>query len=70
MNCCSRTRCRVTEADRESLHAFFLTGSRTPRADDTATSWEQQLGEVFDYTAWHRFMVKVDRAERRRAGSR
>ena len=27
-----------------------------------AASWEQQLARVFDYTAWHQFVVKIDRA--------
>ncbi|WP_309113126.1 TIGR02680 family protein [Saccharothrix sp.] len=52
---------RLTEADRESLHRFFRDRIEQAKADDTATSWEQQLGQVFDYTAWHRFVVKVDR---------
>lgn len=53
---------RLTEADRESLHRFFRERIEQARADDTATSWEQQLAQVFDYTAWHQFAVKVDRA--------
>ncbi|MBP2472501.1 uncharacterized protein (TIGR02680 family) [Crossiella equi] len=52
----------LTEADRESLHRFFRERIEQARADDTATSWEQQLAQVFDYTAWHQFVVKVDRA--------
>ena len=53
---------RLTEADRESLHRFFRERIEQARADDTATGWERQLAEVFDYTAWHQFAVKVDRA--------
>ncbi|WP_086820187.1 TIGR02680 family protein [Allokutzneria sp. NRRL B-24872] len=52
----------LNEADRESLHRFFRERIEQAKADDTATSWEQQLGQVFDYTAWHQFVVKVDRA--------
>lgn len=53
---------RLTDADRESLHQFFRERIEQARTDDTATSWEQQLAQVFDYTAWHHFVVKVDRA--------
>lgn len=53
---------RLTAADRESLHQFFRDRIEEAKADDTATGWEQQLAKVFDYTAWHRFAVKVDRA--------
>jgi uncharacterized protein (TIGR02680 family) len=53
---------RLSDADRESLHRFFRERIEQARADDTATSWEQQLAQVFDYTAWHQFVVKVDRA--------
>ena len=53
---------RLTESDRESLHRFFRERIEQARADDTATNWQQQLAQVFDYTAWHQFVVKVDRA--------
>jgi uncharacterized protein (TIGR02680 family) len=53
---------RLTDADRESLHRFFRERIEQAKADDTAVSWEEQLGQVFDYTAWHQFVVKVDRA--------
>jgi hypothetical protein len=53
---------RLSEADRESLHQFFRERIEQARTDDTAASWEQQLAQVFDYTAWHQFVVKVDRA--------
>lgn len=52
---------RLSEADRESLHRFLRDRIEEAKADDTATSWEQQLAQVFDYTAWHRFVVKIDR---------
>jgi uncharacterized protein (TIGR02680 family) len=53
---------RLSDADRESLHRFFRERIEQAKADDTAASWEQQLAQVFDYTAWHQFVVKVDRA--------
>jgi uncharacterized protein (TIGR02680 family) len=53
---------RLTEADRESLHRFFRDRIEAAKADDTATSWEQQLAQIFDYTTWHQFVVKIDRA--------
>ncbi|MFC3451409.1 TIGR02680 family protein [Amycolatopsis speibonae] len=52
----------LTAEDRVSLHKFFRERVEQAKADDTATSWEQQLAQVFDYTSWHRFVVKVDRA--------
>lgn len=51
------------DADRESLHRFLRERIEEAKADGTATSWEQQLGQVFDYTAWHRFVVKIDRGK-------
>ncbi|MFJ8487717.1 TIGR02680 family protein [Streptomyces sp. NPDC094038] len=53
---------RVDEADREALHAFFRARIEEAKGSDTAASWEEQLGEVLDYTAWHRFTVRLDRA--------
>jgi uncharacterized protein (TIGR02680 family) len=53
---------RLSDADRESLHHFFRDRIEEAKADDTATSWEQQLAQVFDYTSWHQFVVKIDRA--------
>ncbi|MBN6034750.1 TIGR02680 family protein [Amycolatopsis sp. 195334CR] len=53
---------RLSDDDRQSLHQFFRERIEQARADDTATTWEQQLAQVFDYTSWHRFVVKVDRA--------
>ncbi|UMP05863.1 TIGR02680 family protein [Amycolatopsis sp. EV170708-02-1] len=53
---------QLTAEDRVSLHKFFRERVEQAKADDTATSWEQQLAQVFDYTSWHRFVVKVDRA--------
>ncbi|MFF9147512.1 TIGR02680 family protein [Streptomyces sp. NPDC014861] len=54
---------RVTESDREALHAFFRARIEEAKGSDTATSWEEHLGEVLDYTAWHRFTVRLDRAD-------
>ncbi|WP_433492149.1 TIGR02680 family protein [Nocardia grenadensis] len=51
------------DADRESLHRFLRERIEEAKADGTATTWEQQLGQVFDYTAWHRFVVKIDRGK-------
>jgi uncharacterized protein (TIGR02680 family) len=53
---------RLTEADRDSLHRFFRERIEQAKADNTAASWEQQLEQVFDYTAWHQFVVKLDRS--------
>ncbi|MFI1920503.1 TIGR02680 family protein [Nocardia sp. NPDC020380] len=52
---------RLSEADHEALHRFLRDRIEEAKADDTATSWEQQLAQVFDYTAWHQFVVKLDR---------
>jgi uncharacterized protein (TIGR02680 family) len=54
---------RVTEADREALHAFFRARIEEVKGSDTAASWEEHLGEVLDYTAWHRFTVRLDRGD-------
>ncbi|MBM9508982.1 TIGR02680 family protein [Actinacidiphila acididurans] len=53
---------RITDADREALHAFFRARIEEAKAKNTAASWEEQLAEVLDYTAWHQFVVKLDRA--------
>ena len=53
---------QLSDRDRQALHTFFRERIEDARASNTAASWEQQLGEVFDYTAWHQFVVKVDRA--------
>ncbi|MEV0276387.1 TIGR02680 family protein [Streptomyces sp. NPDC050610] len=53
---------RVTEADRDALHRFFRDRIEEAKAADTAASWEEQLAQVLDYTAWHQFVVKLDRA--------
>ncbi|MGP2440887.1 TIGR02680 family protein [Streptomyces sp. JW3] len=54
---------RVTESDREALHAFFRARIEEAKGSDTAASWEEHLGEVLDYTAWHSFTVRLDRAD-------
>ncbi|NHD16210.1 MULTISPECIES: TIGR02680 family protein [unclassified Actinopolyspora] len=56
---------RLSEQDRESLHRFFRERIEDAKANNTATSWEEQLREVFDYTRWHRFDVKIDRGRDR-----
>ncbi|MFG2226341.1 TIGR02680 family protein [Streptomyces sp. NPDC048644] len=53
---------RVTDSDREALHSFFRARIEEAKNSDTAASWEEQLGEVLDYTAWHQFTVRLDRA--------
>lgn len=53
---------RITEADREALHAFFRGRIEEAKVRNTAATWEEQLAEVLDYTAWHQFVVKLDRA--------
>ncbi|GAA2152111.1 TIGR02680 family protein [Kitasatospora kazusensis] len=53
---------RITEADREALHAFFRGRIDEAKTRNTAATWEEQLAEVLDYTAWHQFVVKLDRA--------
>lgn len=53
---------RLSDEDRASLHQFFRERIEQARADNVAASWEQQLVQVFDYTAWHQFVVKIDRA--------
>ncbi len=52
----------LTNADRDALHAFFRDRVEEARTRNTAASWEEHLSEVLDYTAWHRFVVKLDRA--------
>ncbi|WP_242884424.1 TIGR02680 family protein [Actinomadura litoris] len=54
---------RLTETDREALYRFFRDRVEAARAADTAASWEEQLMEVLDYTAWHRFTVRLERAD-------
>lgn len=53
---------RLTDADKDVLHAFFRGRIDEVKQDNAAASWEGQLAQVFDYTAWHRFGVKIDRA--------
>ena len=52
----------LSEKDREALHKFFRERIDEARASDSADGWEQQLLRVFDYTNWHRFDVRIDRA--------
>jgi uncharacterized protein (TIGR02680 family) len=53
---------RLTADDREALHRFFRDRIEEAKASHTATGWEEQLSTVLDYTAWHQFVVKLDRA--------
>ncbi|MFI8423641.1 hypothetical protein [Streptomyces sp. NPDC085479] len=39
---------RVTESDREALHALLRGRVEEAKGGDTATSWEEHLGEVLD----------------------
>jgi uncharacterized protein (TIGR02680 family) len=55
----------LSETDREALYRFFRDRVEEARAANTAASWEEQLMEVLDYTAWHRFTVRLDRADGR-----
>lgn len=50
----------LTADERDALHRFFR--ERITEARDTggSASWEAQLTRVFDYAAWHRFLVTVD----------
>lgn len=54
---------RLTDDDRGSLHQFFRDRIEQARAEDSARTWTEQLTQVLDYTAWHRFVVKLDRAD-------
>ncbi|MEV4801703.1 TIGR02680 family protein [Nonomuraea sp. NPDC049421] len=53
----------LSEADKEALYVFFRDRVEEARADDSSASWEDQLMKVLDYTAWHRFVVKLDRGD-------
>ncbi|MEU6712117.1 TIGR02680 family protein [Nonomuraea sp. NPDC046802] len=53
----------LNEADREALYVFFRDRVEEARADNSSASWEDQLMKVLDYTAWHRFVVKLDRGD-------
>ncbi|MGP4026998.1 TIGR02680 family protein [Actinomadura sp. 3N407] len=54
---------RLNEQDREALYRFFRDRVEEARAANTAASWEEQLMEVLDYTAWHRFTVRLERGD-------
>lgn len=53
----------LSEADKEALYVFFMDRVEEARADDSSASWEDQLMKVLDYTAWHRFVVRLDRGD-------
>ncbi|MFI0411524.1 TIGR02680 family protein [Actinomadura sp. 3N508] len=56
---------RLSGDDREALYRFFRDRVEEARAANTAASWEEQLMDVLDYTAWHRFTVRLERADGR-----
>ncbi|GAA4240560.1 TIGR02680 family protein [Actinomadura meridiana] len=56
---------RLSADDRDALYRFFRDRVEEARAANTAASWEEQLMEVLDYTAWHRFTVRLERADGR-----
>ncbi|MGH3754839.1 MAG: TIGR02680 family protein [Pseudonocardiaceae bacterium] len=53
----------LTADERDALHRFFRERIAEARDAQAAASWEAQLTQVFDYTAWHRFIVTVDLGE-------
>ncbi|MEV0388931.1 TIGR02680 family protein [Nonomuraea sp. NPDC050643] len=53
----------LSEADKEALYLFFRDRVEEARADNSSASWEDQLMKVLDYTAWHRFVVRLDRGD-------
>jgi uncharacterized protein (TIGR02680 family) len=53
----------LAESERDALHRFFRERVDEARATETAVGWEQQLLQVLDYTAWHQFVVRVDRGK-------
>jgi uncharacterized protein (TIGR02680 family) len=53
---------RLTDSDHEALHQFFRTRIEEAKEGRLSGSWEEQLAQVLDYTAWHQFVVKLDRA--------
>lgn len=55
----------LSERDRDVLHRFFRGLLDEARVGDTAASWEEQLLRVLDYTAWHQFVVRLDRGDGR-----
>jgi uncharacterized protein (TIGR02680 family) len=53
----------LTADERDALHRFFRERIAEARDAQASASWEAQLTQVFDYTAWHRFTVTVDLGE-------
>jgi uncharacterized protein (TIGR02680 family) len=49
--------------ERDALHRFFRQRIAEARDAQAAASWQAQLTQVFDYTAWHRFVITVDLGE-------
>ncbi len=54
---------RLTDGQREVLHTFFRERIDDARAQDSTSGWEEHLGRVLDYTAWHRFVVELDKGD-------
>ncbi|WP_329568453.1 TIGR02680 family protein [Streptomyces sp. NBC_01361] len=52
---------RLTDSDHEALHQFFRERIEEARTSQHTGSWEEQLAQVLDYTAWHQFVVRLDR---------
>lgn len=52
---------RLTDEQREVLHAFFRERIDDARAEDSTAGWEEHLSRVLDYTDWHRFTVELDK---------
>jgi uncharacterized protein (TIGR02680 family) len=51
----------LSDTDRDALHTFFRERVEEARARGTSGSWQEQIADVFDYTAWHQFVVKIDK---------
>lgn len=51
----------LNEQNRQALYRFFRERVAEAQAANTASSWEEQLMQVLDYTKWHRFTVRLNR---------
>ena len=51
----------LSEQNRQALYRFFRERVEEAQAANTASSWEEQLMQVLDYTKWHRFTVRLNR---------
>lgn len=54
---------QLSDANRQALYRFFRERVEEAQAANTATSWEEQLMQVLDYTKWHRFTVRLNRED-------